>query len=187
MPRQGLDQLLRNTLSDQGLFQPSQTPVTRPWSGDHSLEVLAQSWDQVVHVLESLQGIIKTFEGLYPVCPPVRPRQGKLWCDQRHRVLLNPEGRSCLGLPCHHLNCRGCHLESPRAGVLHVIEAGTATHLKPDQPHNECINGPFGMGDSANGSRTLFQGPDHFPRRHHRLTLRSRGGGNQCLLKVLLL
>ena len=37
------------------------------------------------------------------------------------------------------------------------------------------------MGDSANGSRTLFQGPDHFPRR------RGRCGGHQGLLEVLFL
>ena len=76
--------------------------------------------------------------------------------------------------------------------MLHVIEAGTATHLKPDQSHDKCIDGlscldPFGMGDSANSSRTLFQGPDHFPRRHHCLPLRSRSGGDQGLLEGLLL
>ena len=43
------------------------------------------------------------------------------------------------------------------------------------------------MGDSANGSRALFQGPDHFPRRHHCLPLRGRCGGHQGLLEVLLL
>ena len=69
--------------------------------------------------------------------------------------------------------------------MLHVIESGTATH-------DEGINGlpcldPFGMGDSANGSRTLFQGPDHFLRRHHRLPLGGRSSGYQGLLEVLLL
>ena len=55
VPSKRCDQVLVHSLAYQSFFQPSQASVTCTRTGYHTLEVLAQGWDQVVHVLETFQ------------------------------------------------------------------------------------------------------------------------------------
>ena len=65
------------------------------------------------------------------------PREGVLGRDEGHRRLLHLEGRDSLSLARTELHCGGVHLEARRRGVLEIIEASTAGHLKTDYAQNE--------------------------------------------------
>ena len=157
-----------------------------PRAGNQAREVRADCGDEVVHVLELLLGH-QSIPCLGKDGPPVHAGEGVKWCNERHRVLLDPEGAHRLRLPGLELKCCLCELVTPRAGMLQVVEPSAAGDLKPGHGADVSVQGTLGCrwASETCARCNLLQKHDYFLGRQLGFALRLDVGLHQAFLDGL--